>query len=172
MDFNSTTLEQAVIEWDGVKAADKLKDEFVRLGEVKKVPDALQRSMTITGLRLRSYVKNQDRGLITDVDAAVLVSMFNKPVMAYVPFKAFFQQVYSITGGDAFTTYIDIPGGRDYFFHYAMTKKDGILNIKSGDQELTSTLTEMKEDKRKKKNFKYKATTSTVFLQKFMNLFQ
>jgi len=172
MDFNSTTLEQAVIEWDGVKAADKLKDEFVRLGEVKKIPEALQRSMTITGLRLRSYVKNQDRGLITDVDAAVLVSMFNKPVMAYVPFKAFFQQVYSVTGGDAFTTYIDIPGGRDYFFHYAMTKKDGILNIKSGDQELTSTLTEMKEEKRKKKNFKYKATTSTVFIQKFMNLFQ
>jgi hypothetical protein len=172
MDLNSTTLEQAIIEWDGVKAADKLKDEFVRLGAVKKVPDALQRSMTFSGLRLRSYVKNQDRGLITDVDAAVLVNMFNKPVMAYVPFKAFFQQVYSVTGGDEFTVYIDIPGGRDYFFHYVMTKKDGILNIKSGDQELTSRLTEMKEEKRKKKNFKYKATTSTVFIQKFMNLFQ
>lgn len=172
MDFNSTTLEQAVIEWDGVKAADKLKDEFVRLGAVKKVPEALQRSMTITGLRLRSYTKNQDRGLITDVDAAVLVNMFNKPVMSYVPFRAFFQQVYSVTGGDAFTTYIDIPGGRDYFFHYAMTKKDGMLNIKSGDQELTSALTEMKDEKRKKKNFKYKVTTSTVFVQKFMNLFQ
>lgn len=174
MDFNSTTLEQAVIEWDDEKAADKLKDEYVRLGEVKKLPDGLQKSMTISGLRLSSFRsdKVQDRGLITNVESAVLVSMYGKPVMKYVPFKAFFQQIYSKAGGDMFTTYINIPGGRDYFFHYSMQKKDGTLKIKTGDQELSAPLTEMKEEKRKKKNFKFEATTNTVYLAKFMNLFK
>lgn len=174
MDFNSSTLEQAVIEWDDEKAADKLKDEYVRLGEVKKLPDGLQKSMTITGLRLSSYdnKKIQDKGLVTNVESAVLVSMYGKPVMKYVPFRAFFQQIYSKAGGDKFTTYINIPGGRDYFFHYSMQKKDGTLKIKTGDQELSGPLNEMKEDKRKKKNFKFEATNNTVYLAKFMNLFK
>ena len=174
MSFNSSTLEQAVVEWDGQKAANKLKDEFVRLGETKKLPKGLQKTITISGLRLSSYDSNksQDKGLITNVEAAILVSMYNEPVMKYVPFKAFFQQIYSKAGGDKFAMYINIPGGRDYFFDYSMQKKDGVLRVKTGDQEFSSKLLEMKDDKRKKKNFKYEATSNSVFLAKFMNHFQ
>lgn len=174
MSFSSTTLEQAVVEWDGQKAADKLKDEFVRLGETKKLPKGLQNTMTISGLRLSSYDNNksQDKGLITNVEAAVLVSIYNEPVMKFVPFKAFFQQLYSNAGGDQFSMLINIPGGRDYFFNYSMNKKDGLLRIKTGDQEFSSKLIEMKDEKRKKKNFKYEATSSSVFMAKFMNHFE
>lgn len=174
MDFSSTTLEQALVEWEDVKAADKLKDEYVRLGEVKRIPDALERSMVITGLRLSSFdnPKSQIKGLVSNVESAVLVNMYGKSVMKYVPFRAFFQQVYSQAGSDQFSAYINIPGGRDYFFHYTMDKKEGLLRIKTGDDELSSALTEMKEEKRKKKNFKYEVTTNTVFLHKFMELFQ
>ncbi len=174
MDFNSTTLEQAVIEWDDVKEADKLKDEYVRLGAAKKLPDGLGKSITITGLRLSSHTssKSQDKGLITNVESAVLVSMYGEPVMKYVPFRAFFQQVYSSAGGDLFSMFINIPGGRDYFLHYSMQKKDGTLRIKTGDEELNGTLTEMKEEKRKKKNFMYEATSNSAFIAKFMNLFE
>lgn len=174
MDFNSTTLEQAVIQWDNVKEADKLKDEYVRLGTVKKLPDGLGKSITISGLRLKSYSSNrlEEKGLITTVESAVLVGMYGEPVMKYVPLRSFFQQIYSGAGGDLFSLYINIPGGRDYFFHYSMEKKDGTMRIKTGDEELNTVLTEMKEEKRKKKNFTYEATSNSVYIAKLMGLFQ
>ena len=174
MSFSSTTLEQAIVEWDGQEIVDKFKDEYIRLGEVKKLPKSLQQTMTYSGIRLSSYDSNksQTKGLITDVNSAILVSMYNKPVMKYVPFQAFFQQIYSKAGGDRFTLFMNIPGGRDYFFNYTMQKKDGLMRIKTGDEELKSNLNELKEEKRKKKNFKYELTNSTVFLAKFLELFQ
>ncbi len=174
MTFASTTLEQAIVEWEGQEAVDKLKDEYVRLGEVKKLPKGLQQTITLTGVRLSSYDSNksQNKGLISNVNSAILVSMYNEPVMKYVPFQAFFQQIYSKGGGDRFTLFMNIPGGRDYFFHYTMQKKDGLMRIKTGDEELKAALTEMKEEKRKKKNFKYELTNSSVFLAKFLELFQ
>ena len=92
--------------------------------------------------------------------------------MKYIPFNAFFQQIYSKSGGDKFSTLMSIPGGHDYFFHYSMDKKNGTLKIQTGDQELNTALTEMKEEKRKKKNFMFEATENTVYLAKFMNLFK
>ena len=174
MDFNSTTLEQAVVEWDNLKAADKFKEEFVQEGKVKKLPEGLEKTMTITGLRLSSYDSDrlQDRGLITNVESAVLVSMYGKPVMKYVPMKAFFQKTYSGAKNDKFMVYINIPGGRDYLFNYEMVKKDGTMNIYSGDTELSAAVNEMKEDKRKKRNFLYQMTTNSAFLAKFMRLYE
>ncbi len=174
MDLNSTTLEQAIVTWSGKQAADKVKDEYARLGTLKRVPDEINKSMTVTGLHLSSFNndKLQDKGLITNVKSAVLVNLYGKPVMKYIPFNAFFQQIYSKSGGDKFSTLMSIPGGHDYFFHYSMDKKNGTLKIQTGDQELNTALTEMKEEKRKKKNFMFEATENTVYLAKFMNLFK
>ncbi len=170
-DFQSTTLDQAIRTWEDVKTAEDFKADFVTKGEVKKVPKGLDYSMTISGIRLSSFSGNQTTGLITNVQSAVLVNMFGKPVMKYVPFRAFFQQIYSGGGADKFTMMIDIPGGRDYFMHYTMTKKDGTLYMKTGDTELSTTLSEMKEDKRKTKNFKYELTNNSAYRTVFMELF-
>lgn len=175
MDFNSTTVENAVVEWDGLAAADKFKEEFVQEGKVKKMPEGLQRSITITGIRLSSYDSNkgQERGLITNVESAVLVGMFGKPVMKYVPMKAFFQQTYSGLRSDRFMLSLSIPGGADYFFNYAMNgKKEGVLSILTSDSELSAVITEMKEDKRKKRNFMYEITSNSVFKAQLMRLFE
>lgn len=174
MDFSSTTLEQAVVEWDGLKAADKFKEEYVQEKKVKKLPEGLQKAITITGLRLSSYESDrlQDKGLITDVESAVLVGMYSKPILKYVPFKGFLQQTFSGARNDKFILFINIPAGRDYLLHYEMVKKDGTLRIKTGDTEMSGAISEMKEDKRKKKNFKYELTTNSAFLAKFMRLFE
>ena len=169
----TNTLEQAVLEWDGREEADKIVDQYVREGEVKKLPDGLQKTMIITGVRLSSYDsrKNQDKGLITNVETASLVSMYGKPIFKQVSLKAFFQQIYSKGGGDRFTLYMNIPGGSDYLFSYIMEKKDGTLHIKTSDQEMNSALTEMKDEKRKIKDFRYEATNNSVYLTKFMEYF-
>lgn len=170
-DFNSTTLEQAIRTWEDAETATDFKAKFVTDGEVKKIPKGLDYSMTVSGIRLSSYSGNQTNGLITDVQSAVLVNMYGEPVMKYVPFRAFFQQIYSGGGGDQFNLMIDIPGGMDYFMSYSMQKKDGTLRIISGDSEFNAAINEMKEDKRKTKNFKYETTSNSVYKTRFMDLF-
>lgn len=171
--WTTYTLEQAILEWDGREEADKVLDQYVREGSVKKLPDGLDKTMTITGIRLTSFDNktSQDKGLITTLDNATLVSIYGKPIFRQIPFKAFFQQTYSLAGSDKFMMYLNIPGGSDYLFHYAMEKKDGTLYIKSGDGELNAALTELKPEKRKTKNFNYEATNNSVYLVKFMEFF-
>jgi len=175
MDFNSTTIEQAMLQWDDQKTADEFKSKYVLDPEsVKKVPGSLgDASFTFTGIRLSSFKDDlQHTGLITNVQSAVLVNMYGEPVMKYVPFRAFYQQIYSGGGGDQFSMLIDIPGGRDYMLYYKMTKKDGLLMINSGDTEFSTSLTDLKEDKRKSKNFKYEASSSSVLRKNLFDLFQ
>lgn len=174
MDFNTNTLEQALVEWTDQKTADKFKSDYTIKGEVKKLPSNIESTMVLTGVRLSSFEKNQaqERGLISSTDAVVLVNMYEKPVFKYVPYRLFLQQIYNEAGGDRFGFQIDIPGGRDYFFDYSMTKKDGDLRIISGDKDFTSAVSGIKEDKRKTKNFKYEITNQQVYLSKFLRLFE
>jgi len=175
MDFNSTTIENAIVEWDGLAAADKFKDEYIQDAKVKRLPDGLQSTMTITGIRLSSYDsdKGQERGLITNVESAVLVGIYGKPIMKYIPLKAFFQQTYSGLRSDRFIIFMSIPGGPDYLFNYAMGgKKDGELSILTGDGEFSAAINDIKEDKRKKRNFSYKITSNSVYKSQLMRLFE
>lgn len=158
MDFATNTLKSAMTIWGNQAEADKLEEDFTIKGELKKIPGSLESTMTITGLRMKYYSQptlNSYKGLITTVESAILVSMFDKPVMKYIPFKAFFQQKYSGAGGDWFALLIDVPGGKDYFFNYSMGKKEGTLDIMTGDSELSTAISALKDDKRKSKNFMY-----------------
>lgn len=174
MDFNSTTFEEALVEWTDQKTADRIKSDYTIKGEIKKLPTQIETAMTITGLRLTSFDNPslQEKGLISSTESAVLVNMFEKPIMKYVPMKSFFQQIYSEVGGDKFGLRIDIPGGRGYYFDYSMTKKDGDMRIVSDDADFNSAATAMKEEKRKTKNFKFEASTQQIYLSKFLRLFE
>lgn len=174
VDFASTTLEQALVEWTDQKTADKIKSDYTIKAEVKKLPKELETGFVVTGIRLSSFDPSamQENGLITNVESAAIVTIYEKPVMKYVPFKAFFQQNYSgnVTG-DKFGFLINVPGGSDYYFDYAMMKREGEMKIFTGDETLEAALVAMKEDKRKSKNFRYESTGNRIFLSKFMRLF-
>lgn len=174
MDFNSTTLEQAMLQWDDLKTADDFRSKYtIDPTSIKKAPGTLgDAAFTITGIRLSSFKSDmQQTGLITNVQSAVLVNMYGKPVMKYVPFRAFYQQIYSGGGGDKFSALIDIPGGMDYMFSYEMIKKSGLMLINTGDSEFSTALKDLKEDKRKSKNFKYEVTSNPVVRKKLFDLF-
>lgn len=175
LDFGSNTMMQAITEWKDAEAANKIKETYIQEGEVKKVPKELEQGIVITGIRLSSYnsSETQRTGLITNVESAAIVNIFDKPVFKYVPAKAFFKQAYSENpSGDGFGLYLSIPGGYDYYFDYAMVKKDGTLNIYTGDKELEAGITAIKEDKRKTKNFRYDPSTNSALLSIFMRLFE
>lgn len=175
LDFGSNTMMQAVTEWKDAKTAEDIKNDYIQKNEVRKLPRELEQGIVITGIRLSSYNNNDSQisGLITNVESAAIVNIYDKPVFKYVPMKAFFKQVYSENpGGDKFGLYFSIPGGSDYFLDYGMTKKDGLLQVYTTDKDLESGITAIKEDKRKSKNFKYDPTTNSALLSIFMRLFE
>jgi hypothetical protein len=102
----------------------------------------------------------------------VLVNMYGKPVFKYVPFRAFFQKMQSGANSDLFKMLIDIPGGRDYLFDYSMIKKDGTMLIYSGDTEFSTALDDMKDEKRKSKNFMYQASGSSALRTTLFDFFE
>lgn len=174
MDFVSNTLQNAVTNWATQKESDKLVEDFTINGSVKKIPKELESTLTITGLKMNYYSKpslNNFKGLITTTKSAVLVNIYDKPIMKYVPFEAFFQQKYSEAGGDWFAFLLDVPGANNYFFNYSMGKKEGVLDIITNDTEMSTTISEMKETKRKKNNFLFqigKGGLKTVFSNLFL----
>ena len=173
MEFNlMNTLKMAVTQWSGADAADKLVEDYSIKNEVKRVPVGTDAPIVLSGIHLKYYNSNANnyKGLVSTVESAILVSMYDKPVMKYVTFRGFFQQKYSGAGGDWFGIMLDIPGGKDYFFNYSMNKKDGTLDIITSDEKLSSEISSLKEDKRKKKNFLYQLGQGGQ-KQVFYNLF-
>lgn len=173
LDFSSTTFEKALVEWTDRKTADRIKSEYTLDGLYRKIPDNARGSVVITGLKVSSYInpKMEERGIYTDIDDAALVSVFDKPVMKYLPIKAFYQQIHSGIGGDKFGLYITNPGGTEYFLNYSMNKKEGELMLYTNDTELETEINALKADKRKAKDFMYEMTTNRVYLAKFLKLF-
>lgn len=173
MDFGSTTFEKALVEWTDRKTADKIKSEYTLDGVYRKIPDNAKGAIVITGLKVSSYInpKMEERGIYSDVEDAAIVSVFDKPVMKYIPVKAFYQQIYSGIGGDKFGLYLTNPGGTEYFLNYAMNKKDGELFIYTSDTELEAEINGLKADKRKAKDFSYELTSNRLYLSKFLKLF-
>lgn len=172
LDFNTCTLEQAALEWAGREKADKMKSDYTIKMEMN-VPKELEvAALTITGIKLISYdVKGaMERGLITSSETASIVTMYGKPMFKTVPFKAAFMQTYSETAADKFALQINIPT-LDYFFDYSMENKDGTMRIITGDPDFAVAVNNIKEDKRKIKNFRYGIETGTIYVSKFLRYF-
>lgn len=172
MDLEETSVEQALVEWQDASIADKFKSDYVIKGEVKKLPESLSKGITLSGLKLKSYDshQNQNRGLITSTREAVLVNIFDKPVFREIGVDAFFTKTYSGAQSDKFAFLWTVTGGSTYFFDYAMLKKNGELRIMSSDGEFKAGVDELKDDKRKSKNFTYGFTDQNVYIVKFKNL--
>jgi hypothetical protein len=172
LDFNTTTIEQAALEWAGREEADKMKASFTINGE-KDVPKELEGTMTVTGIKLSSFnVKGmKEKGLISTDANAYIVNMYGTPVFKKVPYKVFYQKSYSDLQADKFGIQINVPT-LDYYFDYSMEKKDGTMRIISGDQAFLEKLKGIKDDKKKIKNFKYQHETAGIYLSKFLRYFE
>lgn len=170
LDFNMSTLEQAAVNWAGIKVADKLKSDYTLKGEVKKMPSELENAFIITGLKLKSIAKDQEfRGLVSSQNEAAIVSIFGEPIMKAMPIQAAF---YKSPSGDRFGLNIEVPGGKMYFYSYEVRKKEGKLLIYSSDKDFEETINGLKPDKRKIKNFEYEVTSNPTYLSTFKRIMQ
>lgn len=173
MDMEEINLEQALREWSqNVEVADKFKSDYIIKGEVKKIPEELAKGITFSGVKLISFDNNeyQEKGLVTTEGSAVLVNVFDKPVFKIVEMDAFFLKTYSGAQSDKFTILFAVTGGKTYFWDYTMAKKDGELRMMSSDSDFKAAVDELKEDKRKSKNFSFGFTDQNVYVAKFKRL--
>ncbi len=162
------------MNWQDQKTADKVKTDYTLSEDkkLKRVPDALEKSIVITGVRLKSIPGSKDeKGLMSSVEGAAIVNLYGKGVMRQVIFRSFFEQIYSLNG-DHFAFNMDVPGGSYYLFDYHMEKKDGKLSIYTSDAELSTAINAIKEDKRKEKDFSYEISTNSVLLAKLNRIFE
>lgn len=174
LSYENTNIEQAIATWSGQKVSDKLKSDFTLSQDkkVKRVPEELEKSIVITGIRLKSTPTRIDtRGLMSSLESASIVNLYGKMVMRQVVFRALFEQIYS-SNGDHFAFAMQVPGGPNYMFDYAMLKKEGTLNIITNDTDLSSTIGVLKEEKRKIKNFLYQISNNSVYLGKLNAIFE
>ncbi len=165
---------EALYIWSDKKTADKARSVYLDKAEFKKVPSELENSIVISGLKLISFnaKKSQEKGMISYDENAVLVSVFDKPVMKSFPIKVFLHQVYSENvSGDKVGLYLNAAVGKDYFYEFSMTKKDGEMKIFSEDEEFGNKINGLKADKRKYKNFSYEFTDNRIYISKFLRLF-
>ena len=87
--------------------------------------------------------------------------------MKFVPFKAFFQQVYG-QDSDQFSIMTNIPGGSNYFMNYMMVKKEGTLRVITNDADFNAEIGAIKEEKLKSKNFRYESSSQTIYMNLFL----
>ena len=170
----STSIFDAFAAWSDVKFAQKSKESYLEKSELKKIPSELDKSIVITGVKLTSFEskKNQDRGLVSFGENAGVISVYGEPINKSIPVKMSFSQAYSENvSGDKFGLYLNAAISKDYYFEYAMTKKDGEMKIFSEDEDFANKLRSLKSDKRKYKNFVYEFTDNRVFISKFLKLF-
>lgn len=174
LDFKGTSYEQAFVEWSDQKTFDKLKEDYLTKGEIRKLPKEMESAIVVTGIKLVSMDNSdspESNGLITSSENAYLVNLFGRTVAKQMNVKAVFQQNYSQNQtGDKFGLFLSIPG-RDYYFDYSMLKKDGDLKIITTDEKFEESINGIKEDKRKSKNFSYGISTNRAILSIFMRSF-
>ncbi|NDF61177.1 MAG: hypothetical protein EB100_08855, partial [Crocinitomicaceae bacterium] len=173
-DLLTCNFMEALYSWTDKKVADKTRSLYLEKAEFKKVPSELENGIVISGLKLISFnaKKSQEKGMISYDENAVLVSVFDKPVMKSFPIKVFLHQVYSENvSGDKVGLYLNAAVGKDYYYEFSMTKKDGDMKIFSEDEEYGNKINGLKADKRKYKNFTYEYTDNRIYLSKFLRLF-
>ncbi len=174
IDIDNTTLDLAIVNWQDQKTADKLKQDYTLSEDkkLKKVPDAFEKSIVITGVRLKTIPTSQDtKGLMSSVEGAGIVNLYGQGVMRQVIFRSLFEQLYS-GNGDHFAFNMDVPGGSYYMCDYSMIKDEGKFAIYTSDAELAAAINAIKEDKRKEKNFMYEISTNSVLLAKLNRIFE
>lgn len=177
LDWNNSTLEQAIKEVKDEKTSDAIKNEFIQKREVRRMPKEMEDGIVITGIQLKTVRDLNENGFITALGNASLVNVYKRTVFKQIPFHAFFGKVYSQqTTGDTYQFSLDIPGTGNCFFDYQTTRKkgkfdNGILLINTNDEELKSAFSSKKEKQMKKGNFSYMLNENSASYGDFLRRF-
>ncbi len=139
VDFSRSNYEYAIRELLGLEESDKVISELSLSGSIKRLPDALKRSIFISDVQLE-----WDPGLESFVSrGSIGIASFGKNMFfRRVPGKV---AVEKRPSGDIIHIYFEIDDANWYYFTY----KRNLLQVYSSNKEFNNILMEIKEDKRK-----------------------
>lgn len=167
VDFSKSNYEYAIRELMGLEGSDKIISELNLSGSIKKLPDALNKTIFVSDVKmtwdpiLESFVSEGDLGI---------ASFGKDQFFRKVPGKIVVEKKGS---GDIVHLYIEIDDQNWYYFTY----KRGLLQTYTSDKEFNMVVMEEKEDKRKtsgkKKEDDYmymlgSKSKRNIFLDQFM----
>jgi len=174
MSLKKSNFNRAMIHWAGEKVTNKIIESFIEDSKAPKFPNEFENTLFFSGLKLISFNRKgkEEKGLQTNSANVQLISIYEKPIMKDIPLRLFMEQLFVEKSGDKLGIEFMLPNDKKYFFHYEMEKKNGQMLIQTTDSNFKQSIDELKSDKRKDKNFKYKSTDDKIYFSLFDNLFK
>ncbi len=139
VDISKSQYEKGLTELLGTEQSDKLISELSLGGQLKKVPEELQKFLYLADVRMYWDVVDETWQSTGSIGIA---NMGKKQLFRYVKGKI---EIERSRSADVFRLYIELDPANWYFFEY----KAGIMSVSTSDQEMIKVLTEVKDDKRK-----------------------
>jgi hypothetical protein len=176
IDFNRTTLKQAISEEVSKEEAENIKSEYTIKGpeEIKKLPKEMSEApFYLSNLRLEW---NERAGGFVSKPITGLVAVYGDAL--FKDFTVRLAVQYSAKGsqyGTKMGFLVELPGGEKpgnyYYFRIERLKNNTVINITTSNKEVQNYIAELKDDKMKQKKVSFKLRSKTNYLLEFKGLF-
>ncbi|MFM7667766.1 MAG: hypothetical protein ACKO7D_06210, partial [Bacteroidota bacterium] len=163
-EIGNTNLFRALNHWSK-KDFEKMKEEIVE-ESLKKVSKEVERTIILSNIKLINYGTENLSKLKTNSTHALLFSMYEKPVLKFVPFELLLEQNLEPTAKDRFAFNIGLED-KFYFFDYQTSKNNGFMNISSNDAIFKKSIIDLKSKSKKIKDFEYDFTEDSKYYDEF-----
>ena len=164
-EISNTNLYRALKHWSSEKEYQKMKEEIVD-ESLKKIPKDVVKTLILTDIKLVNYGIENLSKLKTNSTHALLFSVYEKPVLKYIPFELLVAQNLEPKSKDSFGFNIGIED-KFYFFDYQTPKSTGEMNITSNDAIFKKSILDIKPKAKKIKDFKYDFTEESRYFDEF-----
>ncbi len=170
IDWERTTLSQALKEDFSETEAEELKSDYIIDGSVKKLPKEMSQVMYLTNLRLEWSTRPSGEGFVSKPISGI-VSLYGNQIFKDFTVRLAINYARSGQRGTQLMIMVELPGGEKpgnyYFYRFERVKKKTELKIVTSDKELQDYLLLMKEDKMKEKDlsFEYRSNAQTYMEQ-------
>ena len=149
--------------------------------KLRKMPVNLSGTMLISGLHyefFRIKTKSNETGLATGFvtkkstlneegeeqivkNKIVLISLEDKPVLKELDMNIILHQTNSDASNQGLMMKWTNANNKDYLINYKMDKKDGEMLLYAKDEAFNTSISEIKPEKKKSKNFKFDLADET-----------
>ena len=141
LDTDNSYYEKSLKEFIGVEGADKIIENLLTSGKIKKFPEELEKSFYIGDIR---YKWNPNRKAYVSYGDIGIANINKNQIMKYVKGKIVITK--KLTGNDI-TIYLQLDKDNYYYFNY----KKGLMKVFSSNENFNKIVSETKKDETKSK---------------------
>lgn len=168
VDINMGPYEQSIVSNVDQKTADKIKSDINVKGGLKKVEKEMNVPFYFADVKMKA-VNSEGRFYFMSEGDLGISNIFDEPLLKNVPGNLIIE--FDPVSGSTVHLNIELPGGNYYYFYYKYDgDKKGDMQVFTSDKSFKESITSMKDDQRKDKNFKFDVGTNSVYLSRFRNL--